>query len=186
MVVGNRGRGGFASLLLGSVSQQVATHAITPVVVVRGRDNPSSGPVVVGVDGSPAADAALGLAFEAAALRGCELVAIRVHPTPATAFALGVPPVPYDAEAASAEERVELEECVARWRDKYPRLAVETRTADGSPAQVFVDASRTAQLLVVGSRTHSSLGAIVLGSLGVALLHHADCPVMVAHAPAPA
>jgi hypothetical protein len=57
-VVGNRGRNGFASLVLGSVGQQVATHAAGPVVVVRGRPD-AAGPVVVGVDGSAGAEVAL-------------------------------------------------------------------------------------------------------------------------------
>src|SRR5689334_23695295 len=53
LVVGYRGRGGFAGLRLGSVSQRVATHAPCPVVVVRGRPRPD-GPVFAGVDDSPA------------------------------------------------------------------------------------------------------------------------------------
>jgi nucleotide-binding universal stress UspA family protein len=79
LVVGNRGAGGVAGLLLGSVSQQVATHAKVPVVVVRGRSAAADGPVVVGVDGSPSAGTALGLAFEAALARGTGVVAIRCH-----------------------------------------------------------------------------------------------------------
>ncbi|MEV7629759.1 universal stress protein [Actinoplanes sp. NPDC089786] len=70
MVLGNRGRGGFASLLLGSVSQHVATHADCPVVVVRGRSGIDGGPVSAGVDDSPAAQVVLETAFEEAATRG--------------------------------------------------------------------------------------------------------------------
>src|SRR5262245_59203865 len=54
IVLGNRGRGGFGSLLLGSVSQHVAVHAASSVVVVRGRASTATGPIVVGADDSNA------------------------------------------------------------------------------------------------------------------------------------
>ncbi len=90
----------------------------------------------------------------------------------------------YDAGPAEAAERAELEESVARWRDKDPQVPVEALLADGNPVHVFVDASGTAQLVVVGGRRHSALGAMLLSPLGLQLLHHADCPVLIAHAPA--
>jgi nucleotide-binding universal stress UspA family protein len=68
-VVGNRGRGGFTSLMLGSVGQRVATHAPCPVVVVRGRAAAVDGPIVVGADGSAAGTHALQLAFDQATAR---------------------------------------------------------------------------------------------------------------------
>src|SRR3954469_8851458 len=63
IVVGNRGAGGLTNLLMGSVSQQAATHAHVPVVVVRGPSAAEDGPVVVGVDGSTGSEDALALAF---------------------------------------------------------------------------------------------------------------------------
>src|SRR5262249_5616860 len=76
LVLGNRGRGGFADLMLGSVGQRLAAHAPCPVVVVRGRRNPD-GPVAAGVDDSPGADAVLAAAFGAAAARGDGLIVLR-------------------------------------------------------------------------------------------------------------
>jgi len=76
-VVGQRGLGGFAGLLLGSVGAAVAAHAACPVLVVRGAtDPPQDGPVVVEVDGSPQSDAAVAFAVEAAAARGVSLRAV--------------------------------------------------------------------------------------------------------------
>jgi nucleotide-binding universal stress UspA family protein len=185
IVVGNRGRGGFTSLLLGSVSQQVATHARTPVVVVRGRDSELTGPVVAGVDGSPAAERALGLAFEEAVSRDCELVAIWAHRVPTGAWGIGsAAPLPYDAQQVKDNERAALDASVAAWREKYPQVKVEALMADGNPTDVLGGVSRTAQLVVVGSRGHNSLSYALLGSVGLHLLHHADCPVLIAHAPA--
>lgn len=89
LVVGRRGRGGFAGLLLGSVSQQVAVHATCPVVVVPGghapaTDEPSNGAgaVVVGVDGSQHARRALVRAAEEAAVREALLDVVIVSPLP--------------------------------------------------------------------------------------------------------
>ncbi|MER7276203.1 universal stress protein [Dactylosporangium sp. NPDC000244] len=166
LVVGNRGAGGLANLLLGSVSQQVATHAKVPVAVVRGRSDPSFGPVVVGVDGSVSGDHALGFAFEAAQARGRALVAVR-------AYAPGI--------GDDSHERAGLEESLATWSAKFPDVPVAKLVAAGRPAEVLVDASRTATLVVVGSRGHGGFSGLLLGSVGQQLMHHADCPVLIVH-----
>jgi len=184
VVVGNRGHGGFASLLLGSVSQRVATHAPCPVVVVRGRHDESSGPVVVGVDGSSGAADALGLAFGSAAERGTDLVAIRAYLPPTPAWGVDVPPMVYDPRERDAAERDALDTALSPWREKYPDVRVEALVAQGSAARVLVGVSHTAQLVVVGSRGHGAFAGTLLGSVGLQLLHHADCPVVVAHRPA--
>jgi hypothetical protein len=79
VVVGCRGHSELPGLRLGSVSWQVAGHAAGRVVVVRDRWRPvneAPGPVVAGVDGSPASQAVLRFAFEEAALRDVPLVAL--------------------------------------------------------------------------------------------------------------
>ena len=84
IVVGSRGSGGFANLLLGSVGQQVATHAPCPVVVVHddADERAGQGPVVVGVDGSASDENSVHLAFEAAASRGTSLVVVNAYTLP--------------------------------------------------------------------------------------------------------
>jgi nucleotide-binding universal stress UspA family protein len=182
LVVGSRGRGGFASLLLGSVSQRAATHANCPVTVVRGRHDAADGPVVVGVDGSAGATAALGTAFAAAAVRGAGIAAIRAYPPPSPPWGVAAPPPLHDPGEREAEEHAALAGSLARWREKYPDVAVEELVVRGSAARVLVGVSHTAQLVVVGSRGRGSLAGTLLGSVGLQLLHHADCPVVVGRA----
>lgn len=160
IVVGSRGRGGFASMLLGSVGQRIATHAPGPVVVVRGRGEATEGPVVAGVDDSPAAEHVLATAFDAASGRGAALTVVRAHSSPG----------PGDR----------LEDLLAPWRRKHPEVPVEAVVSPEDPAAVLVDLSRGAQLVVVGSRGHGTIAATLLGSTGLQVLHHADCPVLVA------
>ncbi|WP_238012294.1 universal stress protein [Dactylosporangium sp. AC04546] len=174
LVVGNRGAGGLTNLLMGSVSQQVATHASVPVAVVRGRSTATGGPVVAGTDDSPGAGAALALAFEAARARGAGLVAIRAYVPPVQ------PVLPYSE--IEAQERAALEASVAGWAAKYPDVAVETRVAVGRAAKVLIGVSHTAQLVVVGSRGHGGFTGLLLGSVGQQLMHHAECPVLIGHA----
>ena len=179
-VVGSRGHGGFASLLLGSVSQQVATHALGSVVVVRGRSDIAVGPIVVGVDGSPAGDYALGVAFDEAVARGAGLVAVRVylpaHPTRGT----NVPPYVEDPVLRRDNEQRYLVEDVAPWRDKYPDIPVESVVLKGRAAEVLIGLSSSAQLVVVGTRGHGGFAGLLLGSVGLQLVHHADSPVLIA------
>ncbi|GGK75140.1 universal stress protein [Mangrovihabitans endophyticus] len=184
MVLGSRGRGGFASLMLGSVSQQVATHARCPVVVVRGNAEASDSPVTAGVDHSHAKDRVLETAFEAAARRGAPLTVVRSYlpllPVWLTAnvpeAALGTPA----AKDADAAARADLDALVSPWAAKYPGVRVETVLSHDGAAAVLARMSAVSQLVVVGSRGHGGVAGTVLGSTGLQLLHHAECPVWIA------
>ncbi len=182
IVVGSRGHGGFASLLLGSVGHRVAAHATCPVVVVRGRSGEDDGPVVVGVDGSPAGAHAVELAFAEAAARGAELVAIRAWSPPVPPWGADMPPLIYEPAEREATERAALQEQLRPWRDKYPQVPVEALVAKHNAARVLVGVSHTAQLVVVGDRGFGVFAGTVLGSVSSQVLHHADCPVLVARA----
>ncbi|GAA2717030.1 universal stress protein [Actinoplanes palleronii] len=164
MVLGHRGRGGFAGLRLGSVSQRVATHAHCPVAVIRDHAlTTDDRPVVAGVDDSAAADDVLEAAFTAAAQRESGLVLIRAYP-------------PRYPEAAVRER---LAEQVAPWQNKFPDVQVETSVSPDGAASVLVGVSRGAQLVIVGSRGHGVIAGTLLGSTGLQLLHHAACPVLI-------
>ncbi|MEV4624228.1 universal stress protein [Asanoa sp. NPDC049573] len=179
IVVGNRGRGGFGSLLLGSVGQRLATHAPAPVVVVRGRRDLGNGAVVVGVDGSPSSLDALAAGFRAAAARSARLIAVRAYLPPTPPWGVNVEPVVYDVAERDAELKAELDELLAPWREKFPDVATETLVAHGGAAGVLVGLSHTAQLLVVGTCGHGSVAGTLTGSVALQLVHHADAPVLI-------
>ncbi|GIF23364.1 nucleotide-binding universal stress UspA family protein [Actinoplanes tereljensis] len=169
VVLGHRGSGGFAGLLLGSVSLRVAAHAPCPVAVVRGLPN-RDGPISAGVDGSPATAQVLETAFAAAAARAARLVVVR-------AFAPAMQPWPAElkqAEAARLEEQLKSE------RQRFPGVPVEIQLTHRSITSVLVSASVDAQLVIVGSRGRGALRAALLGSTGRHVLQHAQCPVLVA------
>jgi nucleotide-binding universal stress UspA family protein len=178
VVLGNRGQGRFAGALLGSVSGTVATQAACPVVVIRGTPA-TTGPVVVGVDGSPASLQALRCGFEAAALRGTEVVAVQAWHEEGL---LSVPLVPEDREKVQREIAQSLTEQVAGCREKYPSVAARTIAQHGHPVVTLKDAARDAQLLVVGHRGRGGFDGLFLGSVAAGVLHHALCPVMVIRA----
>jgi nucleotide-binding universal stress UspA family protein len=182
LVLGSRGHGGFASLLLGSISQQVATHAAGPVVVIRGRTDIDGGPVVVGVDGSDAAHKALDVAFDEAKARECGLVAVRVYSPTNPPWGRDDTPFVEDWEQRREAEQALLVEEVTPWLEKHPAVPVECVAISGHPAEVLTGLSTTAQLAVVGMRGHGGFAGLLLGSVGVQLLHHADCPVLIARA----
>ncbi|WP_229401332.1 universal stress protein [Micromonospora okii] len=173
LVLGSRGHGGFGGLLVGSTAVAVTAHAHCPVVVVRDGDTAGrrTGPVVVGVDGSPTSLLALGFAVERAAWWGVPLRVVRAW-EPAAEHG----PAPDDAVAA---ERVALEEPLARWRETFPDVEVATDVVAGRPAAALVEQSRDAQLVVVGTRGRGGLRGTLLGSVSQQLIQHAHCPVAV-------
>jgi nucleotide-binding universal stress UspA family protein len=184
LVVGHRGRGGFAPLVTGSVPAQVATNARCPVVVARppvpARPDAPEGPVLVGVDRSPHAARAVEFAFDEASRRGVPMVAVSVWTEPV--HPSNGAPARADDEAAEAEEaaRHTLSAALAGYREKYPGLVVECELIrSGDTEDALVRRSDGAALVVVGSRGVGELAGAVLGSVGNALIHHAACPVAI-------
>jgi nucleotide-binding universal stress UspA family protein len=178
VVIGSRGLGGFSGLLAGSVAVGVAARGACPVVVVRGSgERPAGRPVVVGVDGSPLSEDALALAFEEAALHAAPLLA--VHSWQEDATELSIAPL-VDWEGLEAQEHLLLAERLAGWSEKYPDVEVTRRVRRVGPAGELVELSRTAELVVVGTRGRGGLRGLLLGSVSHALIHHAHCPVLVA------
>jgi len=175
LVVGSRSLEGLSGLLLGSVSLQVAARASAPVVVVRGHWRPAGGyvpgHVVVGIDGSPAAAAALRFAGAEAAL----------HRVPLTAVcALADAPGDLAASSLIAED---FERSVITWEKDHPDVELHRQVTGASPRHALLAAAQDAQLLVLGDRGRCGLPRMALGSISTALLSHAPCPVAVVHAP---
>ncbi len=114
-------------LLLGSVSTALVHHAHCPVAIIRGplSEGQTHGPVVVGIDGSPASERATALAFEEASWRHAELVAL--HAFSNTEWP-EVMPLPWSAFATEADET--LAERLAGWQDG--RNAIPTWWYSGS------------------------------------------------------
>jgi nucleotide-binding universal stress UspA family protein len=184
-VVGNRGHGGFAGMLAGSVATQVAAHARCPVVVVRpGVDSSAlaatTHPIVIGIDGVERTQPALEFAFEEAASRGVSLTAVHVWAEPPRSGSVEFKPVAYDYDEAHREATRTLAEALAGYQEKYPDVPVFRETTCGlNPAAVLLRASEEAGLIVVGSRGRGGFSGLLLGSVGQALIHHAHCPVAV-------
>ncbi|MFU8849711.1 universal stress protein [Micromonospora sp. SL1-18] len=174
LVLGSRGQGGFAGLLAGSTAVSVTAHAHCPVVVVRDGQAATSGPVVVGMDGSESSLRALGFAVERAAQRDVPLRVLRAWGPPGDRRVPG-----FDPQQATATERAAVEQELAQWRRTFPDVPVEVQVAPGNPAALLVEASREAQLVVVGSRGRGGLRGMLLGSVSQQLIHHAHCPVAV-------
>ena len=173
LVLGDRGLGEVAGLVLGSVAVSLAARGACPVVVVRGERAGADGPVVVGVDGSPVSEAALAFAFDAAAARGVDLVA--VHAWSPTAIDEELASfVEWDASAESAV----LAERLAGWGQKHPQVAVRRTVVRDGAVRALVTASAGAQL-VVGSRGRGNAAGLLLGSVSHGVLHGAHCPVAV-------
>jgi nucleotide-binding universal stress UspA family protein len=179
LVVGNRGNGGFAGLLLGSVGISVAARATCPVVVVRGttdhRDRPD-GPVVVGVDGSLDAEPALVFAFEEASRRGVPLLAVHAW----VAEVMDPDVAPYiDWDAVAVEEERVLTDTLAPWEAEFPGVEVRRSVVRDGAARALVTAAECADLVVVGTHGYGWMRGLLLGSVGQSLLQHAPCPVAV-------
>jgi nucleotide-binding universal stress UspA family protein len=183
VVLGSRGTGGFADLLVGSTTLHVAAHARCPVVAVPAPDEVASlhTGVVVGVDGSAVSEPAIEYALQAAADLDEPLTALHAWYDVTRTGTGRMMPLGYDPAEVYEEERLALAESMAGWQEKYPDVVVQHKVAFGHPVASLVRASRDAHLLVVGCRGRGAIRSVVLGSVSHGVLHHATVPVAVVH-----
>ena len=168
LVVGARGAGGFAALVLGSVSRYAATWAPCPVVVVREESMAVHREIAVGVRDPQESTAALAFAFEEAALRGADLVAVHTWRS-----------LPADQHPVAAEAAASLAATLEAWRDKYPGVRVRHDVIHGHAARVLASYSARADLVVLGRHGHPAGVGPGIGSVQHAVLDHAHGPVAV-------
>jgi nucleotide-binding universal stress UspA family protein len=176
-VVGSRGLGPVAGALLGSVSRGLLYHSRCPIAVVhaRGMNVPDgTSPVAVGIDGSPASESAIALAFDEASRRAVDLVAIHAWSDVGVFPILGMDWHQYEDQGHEL-----IAERLAGWQEQYPDVRVRRRIVCDRPARWLIDESKQAQLVVVGSRGRGGFDGLRLGSVSAAVAESAKCPVVV-------
>jgi nucleotide-binding universal stress UspA family protein len=176
VVIGSRGTGALGRLLLGSVSTGLVHHSSCPVAVIRPEPAPSDSdaPVLLGIDGSPASEAATALAFDEASRRGVGLVALHAWSDVAVFPMLGMDWHEYESQGHEI-----LGERLAGWQEEYPDVHVQRRLVCDQPARWLIRESQHAQLVVVGSRGRGGFASTWLGSVSSAVGQCAAVAVVV-------
>lgn len=171
---------------LGSTAASVAVHAQSPVVVVpsateEASDEPAtdtrfSGTVVVGLDDSPECEGALAFAFQEAQLRQAPLVPLHAFWIDPLFLPTGAPS---DWEKLDSRAQSAVDTLVDRWAARFPDVKAAPEIARMRPAEALLEASRSADLIVVGSRGRGGFSSLLLGSVSRRVLHRSLCPVAV-------
>lgn len=177
LVVGSRGRGGFARLMLGSTSTQCATHAsVATAVIPRSAPIGSIRRIVVAIDGSPNSLAAARWAVDfAAAGTVIECVTVwDVTPLVTSGESFALPEVTERARRQFAESMHELRRSTGR-RD----LTINQHFEEGLPRSVLRHSAQDCDLFVMGAHGQGAIGSMLLGSVSSWLLHHVDRPIVV-------
>ncbi|MBV8180956.1 MAG: universal stress protein [Mycobacterium sp.] len=179
IVVGRRGRSALSGVLLGSVSTAMIHRASCPVAVIHD-ESPAeaastNAPVLVGIDGSPASELATAIAFDEASWRGVEVVALHAS---CDSDPFGIHELEWGIAEPKAHEV--LAERLAGWQERYPDVRVRRMVVFDLPAQHLIEQAKTAQLVVVGTRSHGEFTGLLLGSVSSAVVQATRTPVIIA------
>lgn len=188
IVLGSRGRGPIASMVLGSVSAEVAGHAPCPVLVAR---TPAIRRAVLALDGTPQAERVLAAAMHSPLLAGRHISIVSVAPsrvpTAGVMFSggYGVPIGWYEESVAGVRGELERAAQAAAARFAAAGMDAAWSVLEGDPAATIIDAAARggAELIVVGTHGRSGLARLVLGSVAWNVLLHTHASVLVMHEP---
>jgi nucleotide-binding universal stress UspA family protein len=179
-VIAAHGGSRIDGVVFGSVAFALASTNPAPVVIIgSGRILNIAGPVVVGVDGSHSSDAAVAFAFNAAASRHVDLIAVHSWNDTVNEGAFSLHPAWVDPSVIEKQERFLLSARLAGCKEKYPEVTVRQQLVRSRPTRALSEYSMTAQLIVVGNRGRGGFSGMLLGSTSQALIAHSACPVVV-------
>ncbi|MGW0149216.1 universal stress protein [Streptomyces sp. NPDC003333] len=182
LVLGSRGLGDLAGMLLGAVSLAVAARADCPVVVVRGAAEHREarfGRIVVGVDEGEGSGTAVRFAYREARVRRCPLLAVHTWSRRPGPLSVAPPRDWYAPRATWRSPAAVLDDALGEAAGSSGEVVVARRVIEGPARRALLDAAAEADLLVVGARRRQGHTGLQLGLVNHALLHHAPCPVAV-------
>lgn len=188
LVIGSRGRGPIASMVLGSVSAEVAVDAPCPVLVAR---VPTLRRVLVALDGTPEADRIVDEVAGAPYLRPARTQVLSVAPSaiPGPGVLMGggfgLPIAAYEDAVDAAHRDLERRASAAAQQLATSGMDVHWSVAEGDAAFTILDhaARGHVDLIVVGRHERSGMRRLLLGSVARSVLLHAHCSVLVLHEP---
>jgi nucleotide-binding universal stress UspA family protein len=179
IALGRHSRGNILRARMSSVTNEMLQTARCPVAVVPqnadSRVRARRAPVVVGIDRQPACQLAIAVAFDEAARRSAELVAVHAVPcsdSSGETHARG--------NAKNREAEYALTHALADWQLRYPNIVVRRLVTPHDPVQALLSHSRRAQLTVVGGGRHSSFGARPFSGVSSAVAQTCPIPLIVA------
>ena len=135
---------------------------------------PVKGRIVAGVDGSDSSLLAARWAANQARLTGSELRLVAAWNWPAMYGAVPAPGIDFEGDTRAVVAGI-----ADQLRQEFPGVGIEFDVVCGPAAQALIEASRDADLLVVGSRGHGAFSGMLIGSVSLHAVHHAHCPVLV-------